>query len=149
MVPNGPQMTWPSWNWLRKPSPLKFCSSLNVEREVMPILWEYLTGEWQVCQSDHFVAFQNPQSIFIVFMKDTMLGKHQSGIKCWVGSQHTFSIFSAPNAYFNNFRQKIPYFNVSRQKRVSLSLSRLVNSPWLTLAHYGSFWLSLAHSGSL
>ena len=28
------------------------------------------------------------------------------------------AIFSALNAYFNNFRQKVPYFDVSRQKRV-------------------------------
>ena len=35
----------------------------------------------------------------------------QSEIKCGVGSQCTFSVFSALRAYFNNFGQKLLYLN--------------------------------------
>ena len=45
--------------------------------------------------------------------------KRQSGIKCGVGSQRTFVVFSAHSAESSFSQQKVPYFNVSRQNRVN------------------------------
>ena len=66
----------------------------------------------------------------------------QSEIKCGVGSQRTFSFFSALRAYFNNFGQKLLYFNVSRQKRVLFSCvcnKTLLVFLWLTIALYALY----------
>ena len=53
----------------------------------------------------------------IDFMNTAML-TNQSGMKCGVGSQRTFAIFSAHSVESTFSQQKVPYFNVSRQNSV-------------------------------
>ena len=53
----------------------------------------------------------------IDFMNTTML-TNQSGMKCGVGSQRTFAMFSAHSVESTFLQQKVPYFNVSRQNSV-------------------------------
>ena len=53
----------------------------------------------------------------IDFMNTAML-TNQSGMKCGVGSQRTFAMFSAHSVESTFLQQKVPYFNVSRQNSV-------------------------------
>ena len=55
----------------------------------------------------------------IDFMNTAML-TNQSGMKCGVGSQRTFAIFSAHSVESTFSQQKVLYFNVSRQNSVKL-----------------------------
>ena len=68
---------------------------------------------------------------------------NQSGTKWGVGSQHTFSHFSALSAYFNNFWQNVGFFIVSRRKKVLFNCFA-TKQCWGTL----KMWVSLSHSGS-